>query len=148
MSRHIAREIAVRSLYQIEFNSDIAVADAVAASVGDFNEYQAEKGTDITVSDNAESYANTLVEGVLANKEQIDARLGQYAKEWSLDRMLSTDRSILRIAAYEILFAEEKVAAGIAINEAVELAKAYGEDESPRFINGILGRLAREQSGL
>ncbi len=148
MSRHIAREIAVRSLFQIDYNPEVAASDAIAAAVGDFNEYHAEKGTNLMVSDNAESYAAALVEGVLANKEQIDARLDQYAKEWALDRMLGTDRSILRIAAYEMLLADEKVAAGVAINEAVELAKKYGEDESPRFINGILGRLAREQSGL
>ena len=57
--------------------------------------------------------------------------------------MPATDRNILRVAAYEMLFAEKSVAAGVAINEAVEVAKAYGTEESPRFVNGVLGKLAK-----
>ena len=57
--------------------------------------------------------------------------------------MPATDRNILRVAAYEMLFAENIVAAGVAINEAVEVAKAYGTEESPRFVNGVLGKLAK-----
>ena len=58
--------------------------------------------------------------------------------------MPATDRNILRIATFEMFFAEEKVVAGVAINEAVEIAKIFGTEESPRFVNGILGKLAKE----
>ena len=83
------------------------------------------------------------MQGVLANKEAIDARLSEYAIDWTVERMPATDRNILRVAVYEMLFAEETVSAGIAINEAVEVAKAYGTEEAPRFVNGVLGKLAK-----
>ena len=89
------------------------------------------------------NYAMTLVQGVLAHKEAIDARLSEYAIDWTVERMPATDRNILRVAVYEMLFAEETVSAGIAINEAVEVAKAYGTEEAPRFVNGVLGKLAK-----
>ena len=91
----------------------------------------------------ASAYALALVEGVMANKEAIDARLSEYAIDWTVERMPATDRNILRVAVYEMLFAEETVSAGIAINEAVEVAKAYGTEEAPRFVNGVLGKLAK-----
>ena len=91
-----------------------------------------------------EEYALLLVNGVLGIKDAVDGELGQFATNWSVERMPATDRNILRIAAFEILHAEPKVAAGIAINEAVEIAKSYGTDESPRFVNGILGKLVRK----
>ena len=73
------------------------------------------------------------MEGVLANKEAIDERLSKYAIDWTVERMPATDRNILRIATFEMFFAEEKVVAGVAINEAVEIAKIFGTEESPRF---------------
>ena len=79
----------------------------------------------------------------MTNKEAIDARLSEYAIDWTVERMPATDRNILRVAVYEMLFAEQPVAAGVAINEAVEVAKAYGTEEAPRFVNGVLGKLAK-----
>ena len=133
MIRRIAREVALQSLFQIDFNSCEAEA-AVEASLTEHDEDNAPKAYD---------YALTLVQGVLANKEAIDERLSQYAIDWTVERMPATDRNILRVAVYEMLFAEQAVAAGVAINEAVELAKAYGTEESPRFVNGVLGKLAK-----
>ncbi|MGM9569066.1 MAG: transcription antitermination factor NusB [Phascolarctobacterium sp.] len=133
MIRRIAREVALQSLFQIDFNSCEAEA-AVEASLTEHEEDNAPKARD---------YALTLVQGVLANKEAIDERLSQYAIDWTVERMPATDRNILRVAVYEMLFAAETVAAGVAINEAVEVAKAYGTEESPRFVNGVLGKLAK-----
>ena len=129
MIRRIAREVALQSLFQIDFNSCEAEA-AVAAAMSEHEEENAPK---------ALNYAMTLVQGVLA----IDARLSEYAIDWTVERMPATDRNILRVAVYEMLFAEETVSAGIAINEAVEVAKAYGTEEAPRFVNGVLGKLAK-----
>lgn len=133
MIRRIAREVALQSLFQIDFNSCEAEA-AVEASLTEHDEDNAPKAHD---------YALTLVQGVLANKAAIDERLSQYAIDWTVERMPATDRNILRVAVYEMLFAEQAVAAGVAINEAVEVAKAYGTEESPRFVNGVLGKLAK-----
>lgn len=133
MIRRIAREVALQSLFQIDFNSCEAEA-AVEASLTEHDEDNAPKAHD---------YALTLVQGVLANKAAIDERLSQYAIDWTVERMPATDRNILRVAVYEMLFAEQAVAAGVAINEAVEVAKTYGTEESPRFVNGVLGKLAK-----
>ena len=132
--RRIAREVALQSLFQIDFNQCEA-ADAVEAAAAEHEEPNAPK---------ARAYAQLLVEGVLAREREIDERLSKYAIDWSIERMPATDRNILRVAAFEILFAEPAVAAGVAINEAVEIAKAYGTEESPRFVNGVLGKLAKE----
>ena len=133
MIRRIAREVALQSLFQIDFNSCEA-AVAVEASLTEHDEENAPKAYD---------YALQLVQGVLANKEAIDARLGQYAIDWTVERMPATDRNILRVAVYEMLLAAEPLAYGVAINEAVEVAKVYGTEESPRFVNGVLGKLAK-----
>ncbi|MDY4921231.1 MAG: transcription antitermination factor NusB [Phascolarctobacterium sp.] len=133
MIRRIAREVALQSLFQIDFN-EVEAEAAVEASLTEHDEENAPKAYD---------YALLLVKGVLANKEVIDARLQEFAIDWTVERMSATDRNILRVAVYEMLFADEPIAHGVAINEAVEVAKEYGTDESPRFINGVLGKLAK-----
>ena len=133
MIRRIAREVALQSLFQIDFNSCEAEV-AVEAAITEHDEDNAPKAYD---------YALHLVQGVLANKEAIDGRLSEYAIDWTVERMPATDRNILRVAVYEMLFAEQPLAVGVAINEAVEVAKAYGTEESPRFVNGVLGKLAK-----
>ncbi|MBG6083437.1 transcription antitermination factor NusB [Zhihengliuella flava] len=85
-------------------------------------------------------YTATLIEGTLAQQERIDEILGTYAKGWTLDRMPSVDRSVLRLGAWEILFNDE-VPDGVAVSEAVALAREFSTDESPEFVNGLLGRI-------
>ncbi len=88
-------------------------------------------------------YAIALIKGVEEKMGDIDARLEESSDNWSVSRMPVVDRSILRIAVYEMLYVDD-VPVSVAINEAVELAKAFGgEDESPRFVNGVLGKIAR-----
>ena len=89
-------------------------------------------------------YAVSLVEGVVAHREAIDALLSSVSPDWPLDRMPSVDRNLLRIGTYELLFCPD-VPEGVAISEAVELATSLSTDESPKFVNGVLARVARER---
>ena len=133
MIRRIAREIVLQSLFQIDF-SRCDAAGALEASLAEHEEKDAAK---------AKAYAEKTLSGVLEHQEEVDAKISQYAIDWTVERMSATDRNILRIAVYEMMFAEEKIVPGVAINEAVEIAKRYGTEESPRFINGILGKMVR-----
>lgn len=86
-------------------------------------------------------YAVGLVEGVAANLERIDELISSYAEGWTLDRMPFVDRNLARIAVYELLYLDD-IDDGVAITEAVELARQMSTDDSPRFLNGMLGRIA------
>jgi transcription antitermination protein NusB len=87
-------------------------------------------------------YAREIVDGVIDNRDAIDEQITTFAKDWSLARMPAVDRALLRIAVWEVLFNDE-VPAGVAIDEAVELAKEFSTDESGSFVNGVLARIAR-----
>ena len=89
----------------------------------------------------ARAFAKQLVEGVRANLEEIDRRIGETARHWRVDRMSVVDRNVLRIAAFELLSREVPVE--VVIDEAVELARRFGGERSPGFVNGVLDALAR-----
>jgi N utilization substance protein B len=91
-------------------------------------------------------YTIRLIEGVAEHRAAIDELLSRYSEGWTLERMPGVDRAVLRIALFELLFAPD-VPDAVAIDEAVELAKALSTDESPKFVNGILGRVLREELG-
>lgn len=86
-------------------------------------------------------YAREIVDGVTDHREEIDDLIASYAQGWTIDRMPNIDRAILRIASWEMLHNPE-VPAPVAINEAVGLAKDYSTDDSSRFVNGVLGKIA------
>ena len=86
-------------------------------------------------------YAESLVEGVADHQARIDELISSYAEGWTLDRMPVVDRNLARIAVYELLHVDE-IDDAVAITEAVELAKQMSTDDSPRFLNGLLGRIA------
>lgn len=88
--------------------------------------------------------ARTLVEGVDRLGDEIDALIRKFADRWSLERMPVVDRNVLRIGIFELLWSSDEVPPGVAINEAVELAKLLSTEDSGRFVNGLLGRIARE----
>lgn len=92
-------------------------------------------------------YAETLVNGYRSNSQNIDAQLQGLSDGWKLERMPAIDRAILRIGAWEILFNDE-VPAEVAISEAVALAGEYSTDDSPKFVNGVLARLAKSATAL
>jgi transcription antitermination protein NusB len=87
------------------------------------------------------TYTNMLVEGVTEQAERIDELISSYAEGWTLDRMPVIDRNLARIAVYELLYVDE-IDDAVAITEAVELARQMSTDDSPRFLNGVLGRIA------
>lgn len=87
------------------------------------------------------AYAGELVEGVCAHSERIDELLRTYAQGWTLERMPAVDRTLLRVAVFELLWRDD-VPDPVVLDEAVELAKSLSTDESPAYVNGLLGRLA------
>lgn len=91
-----------------------------------------------------EAFCLSLILGVRRNQRELDETLSAIAQNWSLARMASTDRNVLRLGAYEVLFTETPYK--VAINEAIELAKRYGNAHSAQFVNGILDKLPRQQS--
>ena len=137
MSRRIAREMALQTLFQLAF-AGVDRASALATVC-------IERGIEPGTGNAAEHYAQNLVGGVLDKLALIDEQIEKFAIDWRVERMAGVDRNILRIAVYEMLYADEIIVPNIAIDEAVELAKTFGSDDTPRFINGILGNLARAQ---
>lgn len=138
MSRRRARELALQALFQIDVgksDTETAVFQAFTREVeGDWSPAQ------LTEKDAA--YARLLVQGAYEFRQESDDLIAKYAKDWSVDRMASVDRAILRLAIYEIIH-QEDVPDGVVADEAVELAKGYSTAESSRFINGILGSVIR-----
>ncbi|HEX3999185.1 MAG TPA: transcription antitermination factor NusB [Pirellulales bacterium] len=124
--RSRAREVALQVLYQDDLNPAMnpGVADEFLQSRLRFAELV--------------EFARSLVAGVRRNRSELDARLARTAEHWSLERMATTDRNVLRLGAYEILYADTPDR--VAINEAVELAKRFGTAQSAQFVNGILDR--------
>lgn len=135
MSRRIARELVLQSLFQVDFTKtepETALATAMEA-----HGVEADEASVV--------YARQVLLGTVAHLAEIDAKISGHAKNWELSRMPVVDRNILRLAVYEMLFAEEKQPVSIAVNEAVELAKLYGSEKSGSFINGVLGQLMRDE---
>ena len=132
MSRRSARKNAFFLLFQMDF-SEVAEFDQVKEI------FFAEKEEPVEEGDKA--FILSEVEGVHEHMEEIDGLIEQSAKGWDLGRMNKVDLAILRLAVYEMKFSETPV--GVAINEAVELAKKFSSDEAPAFINGVLGKAAQ-----
>lgn len=125
-----ARRAALQVLYSSEI-TDVSPMDIAAT------------GEYLSDGETLPEYAEAIVNGITEHRDSIDRYLVATSENWSLNRMPIVDRSILRLATYEMLYVTD-VPASVAINEAVELAKDFGgEDESPRFVNGVLGRIAQ-----
>ncbi|MDZ4166239.1 MAG: transcription antitermination factor NusB [Coriobacteriia bacterium] len=128
LERTRARRQALQILYQREITEE-TVAEILGAGT-----YSAEDGE-------PSEYCRALALGTEAHQAAVDAEIEATSQHWSLMRMPFVDRNILRLAVYEILF-EDDVPASVAINEAVEMAKVYGGDDSSKFVNGVLGKIA------
>ena len=126
--RRRAREFALQVLYQLDIRKERA--EEVLHQF--WKENDAEK--------EVQNFTNILVKGVEEKRSEIDKLLTEYALNWDLSRMSVVDRSILRLGTFEILFLEE-IPFAVSINEAIELAKSFGTDDSFKFINGILNRV-------
>jgi N utilization substance protein B len=127
--RRKARTIALQALYELD-----SVPHQADDVVGRITE-------ELAASAEVASFAASLVSGVVENRQRIDEMIHQLAPAWPLDQIPAIDRNILRLAIYEVVI-DNKVPMRAAINEAVELAKAYGGDNSPKFINGVLGSVS------
>ncbi len=143
-----SREFSLQILYQMDV-SDASMSDA-------FEDFWKDK-TDLTLNDTEKDaleadkkdpevrlYAEKIVKGVLDNLEKIDPMVERYAENWSMERMAFVDRNILRLGAFEIVYCDD-IPVKVAINEAVELAKRYGESDSSKFVNGILDHIAKTE---
>ncbi|WP_178337854.1 transcription antitermination factor NusB [Candidatus Avelusimicrobium facis] len=133
-NRRMARECALQCLYYAD-SAKMLDGDKVEPYVEDF---QRELGENFP-------FCQDLVEGTTRHLPQIDTLVSKYARNWTIDRMSVVDRSILRMAAYELVYSREKTPVPAVIDEAIELAKKYSTDNSGKFINGLLDQLKKER---
>ncbi|MCZ8512827.1 transcription antitermination factor NusB [Paenibacillus filicis] len=141
MRRRLARELALQSLYQIEMN-EVTLADAISHVV---EEASTEDEAQLTKEKDQISpqYVTELVEGTLQHKQPIDHLLADYLKGWQMDRLSRVDREILRLATYEMMYRDD-VPPKVVVNEAIEMAKHFGTEESGKFVNGVLGKMIKD----
>lgn len=126
--RRISREMALKVLFQI---------DLVSTNIEEVLKYTFEDGK---LSDEVKEFTLILVKGVMSNLSEIDKVINNYTNNWSLERITNIDRNILRMAIYEILHLKN-IPKSVSINEAIELAKKYGTKSSFSFVNGVLGKI-------
>lgn len=139
-NRHLGRIIALQTLYEEEFrrdagDKDFDLTEVLERNIGRYQDM---------VEDVA--FIQRLVQGVSSQAAQLDAKLQPVAPEWPIDQIARMDRMVLRIGLYE-LENEADVPPKVVINEAVELAKAFGGENSSKFVNGVLGTLLRQKTG-
>ncbi len=133
-NRHLARTLAMQTLYEWDFNGKKkeGISSAMEHNLKEFAPEFDDKG-----------FVKELIDGVLANAEDIDALITKYAPEWPLEQITVVDRNILRLGLYELKFSPS-VPSKVAINEAIELAKTFGGESSGRFVNGVLGAIYKD----
>lgn len=136
-NRHLGRIIALQSLYEYEFrkqceDGSVSIDDVLARNIERYKD---------TVEDT--DFIKTIVGGVKDKSDEIDSIIQPIAPEWPIEQIARIDRNILRMAIYELTDMAETVPPKVVINEAVELAKAFGSDNSSKFVNGVLGTAYR-----
>lgn len=132
-SRTRARSVALQVLYEVDISGHNP-AEVLQERLGD-----------IPLDDHLSDFSRQIIYGVLQMEVPLDQFITEHAPEWPLDQVAVIDRNILRIALWEF-GVEEDTPIKVAINEAIELAKLYGSDSTPRFVNGVLGSLANRQN--
>lgn len=133
-NRHLARTIALQSLYQWDF---LGKPDDQLSSIIEFNREEfAPKFDD-------EGFIQSLIDGVMNNMSDIDEIITHFAPDWPIETITIVDRNVLRLGVYELKIAEA-IPAKVAINEAIELAKGFGGQSSGRFVNGVLGAIYKD----
>jgi len=135
-NRHLSRSIVLQSLFEWDLNT-LERADVFVALDRNVTDFAPNK-TDFP-------FMEKLLAGILAKQSELDLVISKAAPDWPIERISPVDRNILRLGLYELLFAERsEVPAKVAINEAIELAKQFGGDNSSRFVNGVLGAVYKE----
>ena len=135
-----ARRLALQALYEIDSTDHLPTLVIE-------QRLEQENQSDKPLAKSSEALVARLVFGVMRTREALDELIKRYAPEWPLEQMAVVDRNVLRIAIFELV-ASEGTPTKVAINEAVELAKQYGGDNAPRFVNGVLGTVANKKSQL
>lgn len=125
MKRRTAREKALQAIFQIDV-SQTTTEDALEHVLE-------EKPSD--------AYLEKLVTGVVEHREEIDAHITRHLEKWTLERLAHVDRNLLRVSVYELLYCQDDVPVNVVIDEAVEIAKIYGDEQSSKFINGVLSNV-------
>ena len=136
-NRHLGRIVALQTLYEYEFRVDSEDPSVNIQEILKRNLDRYETAIDDT------KFVETLVAGVIEHQKSIDDQLRPIAPDWPIEQIARVDRSILRIGVYELLHQGDIVPPKVVINEAVELAKAFGSDNSSKFVNGVLGTAYR-----
>lgn len=133
-TRHLARTLVLQTLYEWDF------AKAPASSCKEIFAYNIEQ---FAPSFSDDGFAKSLLDGVLASQADLDELIVRYAPEWPLEQITTVDRNVLRIGIYELKH-DTNIPPKVAINESIELAKAFGGASSGKFINGVLGSIYRD----
>lgn len=136
-NRHLGRIVALQTLYEYEFRRQSEDTNLDLKEILDRNIERYQEAID------DKAFVSELVDGVLEHQAELDEKLQPMAPGWPLDQIARIDRNVLRIGLYELLFKAKTVPPKVVINEAVELAKAFGSDNSSKFINGVLGTAFR-----
>ncbi len=141
LQRSTSRRLALQLLYAIDTNNawenPLEFSDEIFALIGE----ESEDAPSHTVLRKSWSRSRKLSQGISEKRQEIDGMITKAAKNWALQRINQVDRNILRLATYEMCFATPLVTPGIAINEAVEMAKEFGQQDSWRFVNGVLDQI-------
>ena len=144
-NRHLGRIVVLQTLYEYEFRSqsedkNVDLADIIARNMERYED---------TIGD--KKFVQDLLNGIVERQVELDTKLQPMAPEWPISQISRIDRNVLRMGLFELLYMQETVPPKVAINEAVELAKAFGSDNSSKFINGVLGTafklFVEEQNG-
>ncbi|OLN32190.1 transcription antitermination factor NusB [Desulfosporosinus metallidurans] len=135
MSRRLARETALQVLFQRDLTKEpLITAEEVQRWAVEFQVPEASRG-----------FAQELVDGTITHQGEIDQLIASLAQDWTISRMANVDRNVMRLATYEILFRPD-IPGRVSLNEAIELAKRFGGEESAKFVNGILDRVVDQKS--
>ena len=131
MARKTARQVAMQLIYQYELGGE-----GVNSTIEETMDKPELNADDL-------AYIQAMVDGTMDKEEELEEMIGRFAQGWSVECISKVDLAILRLAVYEMKYGETPI--GVAINEAVELAKRFSSDEAPAFINGVLGAYARSK---
>ncbi|MBD3300094.1 MAG: transcription antitermination factor NusB [Candidatus Moranbacteria bacterium] len=133
-SRHLSRQVAMQTFFEWDFKGlkKTEIEEILERNISNFE-------------DNVDGdFVRALVYGILKYQDEIDEKLRKAAPEWPIEQIAGTDRNILRLGIYELIWQDkDEVPPKVAINESIELAKAYGGDSSGKFVNGVLGTIYR-----
>lgn len=132
--RRQSRELALQLLFQLEFDKDFQLKPTLSRFVTNFD-----------IAKDTVDYSEPLLSGIITNMQEIDAVIQAASPHWKVPRMGTVDRNVIRIAVYELMFKTDEIPPKVAINEAIELGKKFGNTDSASFINGVLDQIARSR---